>query len=196
MKQVLTGILLFFLGINSMVAQDRTLLNESKIESIGGFGGPIIQVSQIGDGAVASFGGGGGVVLNDFFIGGFGSGLGIERWQSDFEEYDVDLGYGGLWLGYSFLDDRAVHPYVSLQAAVGALDIGRDDFIDTTIDEFTVGVLLPEIGAEVNLTSWFKLSATIGYRWVSDFDRTDIIAPEDIRSAYLGINLRFGYFGG
>lgn len=175
-------------------AQDQTLLNRINIQSVGGFGGPILQVTQIGDQSAPTFGGGGGIVINNFFIGGFGGGTGTENWFANNEEYDIDIGYGGLWLGYSFLDDKLVHPYVSLQAAIGGLEIGRFG-TDNELSEEMIGLVSPELGAEINLTDWFKFSTTIGYRWVNDFDKNDIIASEDIRNFYLGFNFRFGYFG-
>ncbi|MEM1328550.1 MAG: hypothetical protein AAGI23_21520 [Bacteroidota bacterium] len=196
MKHAIGTCILSFLLTIGLFAQDRTLFNENDNLNVGGFGGPIFQISNIGDQTVAAVAGGGGVTLNDFFIGAFGGGVGVERWSSGLVDYDVDLGYGGLWLGYSLLDDKLVHPYVSLQAAVGNLDIGNHDLIDITVEEFTVGIVQPEIGAEINLTEWFKLSTTIGYRWINNFDQTDIITSEDIRSFYLGFSLRFGSFGG
>lgn len=196
MKSSILSLLLCVFIASIGQTQDRTIFNRSNIETIGGFGGPILQVARIGDRSAPAFGGGGGVVIDDFFIGGFGAGFGVEDWREGLIDQEVSIGYGGLWLGYSFLDEKLVHPYVSLQAAVGGLEISTGDIADLTLEEFTIGIINPEIGAEINITEWFKFSPTVGYRWINNFDKTDVITPEDIRNFYLGLNFRFGYFGG
>ncbi|MEM9888853.1 MAG: hypothetical protein AAF849_23365 [Bacteroidota bacterium] len=177
-------------------AQDKTVFGSSDIEVIGGFGAPILQFAAINGNTVAAVGGGGGVVLNNFFIGGFGTGTSSSNVLKDSERYDLDLGYGGIWLGYSFIDDRIVHPYISLQAAIGGVDIEDVGGEQEELSSETVGVLIPEVGIEVNITQWMRLIGTFGYRWISDLDNTLGVDAADFRSPSFGITFRFGYWGG
>ena len=193
MKSTIFSLVFLFLLVAAQ-AQDETLLGSSNIESIGGFGGPIFQVASINGSTTAVFGCGGGVVLNDFFIGGFGAGTELENTSIQSENYDLSLGYGGLWLGYSFADSRLLHPYASLQAAIGGVEVYAAG-ADNPISEETVGVLIPEAGLELNVADWFKVVGTVGYRWMSELDDETIIETEEFRNVSFGLTLRFGYFG-
>lgn len=193
-------ITLLFIGFccfaGTIFAQDKTVFGEADIEVVGGFGSPILQFSSIKDKTVAAVGGGGGVVINNFFVGGFGIGTGADNVLINEERYDVDLGYGGLWLGYSFLDDRVAHPYVSLQAAIGGVEVYETSRDFDPLSENTVGVLVPEVGVEINLTQWMRLVGTVGYRWVSPFDSAIDLESNDLSNVNFGITFRFGYWGG
>lgn len=176
-------------------AQDKTLFGATNLEAVGGFGGPIFQAASINGSTTSIFGGGGGIVLNDFFIGGFGAGTGLDNTSIQSENYDISLGYGGLWLGYSFMDSKILHPYISLQAAVGGVEINPAGVEDFPVSEETVGVILPEVGLELNVADWLKVVGTVGYRWMSELDDTTIIEADEFRNISFGLTLRFGFFG-
>ncbi|MEL6941469.1 MAG: hypothetical protein AAFO82_02280, partial [Bacteroidota bacterium] len=107
--------LLFFIGLflsaHTLLAQaDQTLFNRGRI---GGFGAPIFDyynISSEGDIDIAS-GGGGALILGDFFIGGYGVGdiSRIETLENGRAEFD--LAHGGLWLGFTPLQQSVVHPH-------------------------------------------------------------------------------------
>ncbi|MEM0995372.1 MAG: hypothetical protein AAF847_05095 [Bacteroidota bacterium] len=196
MKEIILTLIVFCLSIFTLSAQDKTVFGEADIEVVGGFGGPILQFSSIRGNTTASVGGGGGVVLNNLFIGGFGIGTSAENVMVNTEQYELGLGYGGLWLGYSFIDDKIVHPYLSLQAAIGGVDVDEIGADDKNLSSETVGVLLPEVGIEINITQWMRFVGTFGYRWISNLDNNLGVNAEDFRSTSFGITFRFGYWGG
>ena len=55
----------------ALQAQHETLFNNARV--VGGFGAPIIEMG-LGNDMSTAVGGGGGVVIDNFFIGGYGVG--------------------------------------------------------------------------------------------------------------------------
>ena len=185
------------LSIHFVQAQrDQTLFNNGG--RVGGFGAPIFDYYNIsGDGNIdVASGGGGALIISDFFIGGYGVGdinL-IETINNDRAEFD--LGHGGLWFGFTPLQRFVVHPYASMRLGWGASNISiRDDGRFTSYtDNFTV--FSPEVGLEVNVFRWFRISGTVGYQWFNGIDETS--NPDldlDLNSIRAGLTLRFGGFG-
>ena len=109
------------------------------------------------------------------------------------ESYDLDLGYGGLWLGYSILSKKASHPFVSVKFASGSVDINAISN-DRTITSNNIQVILPEVGVEFNFTSWMRLVTHIGYREVGGLGENSLISKNKVRGVTSGLTLRFGFF--
>ena len=82
----------------------------------------------------------------------------------DAGEYDIKFGHGGLWLGFAPKSDKLIHFYGSTKIGWGKARL-RQDKENVFTDR--VFVLTPEMGLEVNLTEWLKMSFTAGYRWVN-----------------------------
>jgi hypothetical protein len=55
-----------------MSAQQETLFGN--VDVWGGFGGPIFEISSIADESIVSVGGGGALIMDNFFFGGYGIG--------------------------------------------------------------------------------------------------------------------------
>ena len=68
MKKVLFTALLSIIGLTAF-AQHETLFGRARV--VGGFGGPIMEWG-LGNDLNTSVGGGGGVVIDNFFLGGYG----------------------------------------------------------------------------------------------------------------------------
>lgn len=192
MKQLLFSIAMTVclgLGVH---AQEQTLFGNARV--VGGFGGPIVEIG-LGNDLNTSVGGGGGLVINSFFLGGYGMGSFdfSTLVDEDAELEGLELGHGGIWLGFSVPSRKLVHFYGSARVGWGALDI---NFRDSNFDDLdNVFVMTPEVGLELNLTRWFRLAATAGYRFV-DGANTDLgYTNDDFSGAMAGITLRFGGFG-
>lgn len=186
---ILTAMLLTFGMVN---AQNETLFKHVRV--VGAFGAPITEYS-INNDFNTSVGGGGGIVLNSFFIGGYG--LASADFNRLYEEGDVDvldIGHGGLWLGGTFKPYKLLHVYGSARLGWGAMNIrlnGNTPYHD--LDKIFVAT--PEVGVELNVTGWFRVAGTVGYRSVSGADESNGYKNEDFSGPIGAVTLRFGWFG-
>ena len=85
-----------------LTAQEETLFGRS--HSVGFFVSPIIEYSSLNNEIRATSGGGLGLVVDNFFIGGYGlAAIDFDRLiDTNGDRLDVDLAHSGLWLGYVF----------------------------------------------------------------------------------------------
>lgn len=170
--------------------QTETLFG--KADSFGGFGGPMIEFSNINGTLVGDVGGGGALIINDFFFGGYGFGNDAASVEFEGQNYDIDFGQGGLWFGYVYKQNKLVHLYSSFKVGWGSADLkidGDKKFGDNLL------ALSPELGVEFNITDWFKLGITGGYRMVSGLEDLPVLTSDDFTGATGGITFRFGGFG-
>lgn len=153
-------------------------INTKESNTIGRFGSSIFLGSSMNNSFDVGIGGGGGIVINDFYVGVFGIGQTFQNSLVEVttEAQQVDIGYGGLWLGYSFYNDYKLHPFVSLRSGLGALSVHNDSQNMALMRENMV-VLTPEMGLEFNVSDNFKVASTVGYRWLSSFDERKL--PRD-----------------
>lgn len=158
------------------------------IRLTGGFGAPIYTYTHAPNTSGHGAGGGGGLVFNDLFIGGFGMGEAFDAPGTDYLQ--PSIGYGGLWLGYSIQSRRLFHGYTSLKIAGGAVNAKEHDFDDPD----AVFVAIPEAGIEWNVARWFRLSASIGYRFINGFEGLGTLDKNDLNAPVYALTLRFGWF--
>lgn len=175
-------------------AQHETLF--SNINNVGAFGGPLVEISSINGQVGADVGGGGALILNSFFIGGYGMGTNFPEATLNIDgqelKYEIDSGHGGLWFGYTPNTRKIIHPYGSLKIGWGKTELkGPDDTPDFSERTF---VMIPEAGVEVNVTDFFRIAVTGGYRWVNGINDLQGLENEDFSSALGAITFRFGGF--
>jgi len=179
-------------------AQHESLFED--VESFGAFGGPILEISSINGDLSADVGGGGAIILEECFIGGYGMGtdfpeitlnrnIGGELLEID---YDIHFGHGGLWLGYVQSIERKSHLYSSLKIGWGRVELLHNQY---GLPEDRVFVLTPSAGIELNMTSFFRVALTGGYRIVSGLSRIPELGNRDFSSPTGTITFRFGGFG-
>ncbi|MCB0644395.1 MAG: hypothetical protein KDC44_22275, partial [Phaeodactylibacter sp.] len=118
----------------SMFAQDETLFKNAEV--IGGFGGPIVEFSQINGEVGTDVGGGGALILNSFFIGGYGMGTTFPNINVDNKNYTIDFGHGGFWLGYAYKSPKLVHLYGSARLGWGGIQLEEDPSQDEKFAEY------------------------------------------------------------
>ncbi len=192
MKTIFTSLLCLLAF--AAFSQEETLFDD--LEIIGAFGGPLIDIGKINGEVGASVGGGGALVLNNIFIGGYGVG-------TDFPEYEITAGedkgfynirfrHGGLWLGYVPMQHKVVHFYGSAKIGWGKGRLRTDN--DTRFSD-RVFVMTPELGVDINVTSFLKISLTGGYRWVNGVTQLPGLDNADFSSPIGGITFRIGGFG-
>lgn len=191
------GLLLILMGFTfAAAAQTETLSGLSK-KGGGGFGGPILEMSNITGVTGVTVGGGGAAIIGEFFFGGFGQGSGDGEAVFNNERYDVSLGVGGFWLGYTPRSHKLIHPYTSLKIGWGGVNMDLEEDDDNSRDDFNSRITLiqPELGLELNITRWFRLAMTGGYRYVSGVNNLPgDLSNQDFRSVIGNLTFRFGGF--
>jgi len=185
--QFFTLCLLSFTG----TAQETLFGN---IDHIGGFGGPLIEISSINGETVADVGGGGALILDNFFFGGYGMGTDAPNINLDGQNLDIEFGHGGLWFGFVTPPQKLIHVYSSFRLGWGGTNL--NDGTGDKLYSDNVMVMTPELGVEINLTSWFRLGFTGGYRFVDGVNELPGGLNDDSFSSPFGaLTFRFGGFG-
>ncbi len=188
-----------------LYAQEQTLIGGT-IES-GGFGGPVVKFSQIDKNFAVLVGGYGGWLINhSFMIGGGGFGLAnnihgpreAQLYYGTGDNLRLQFGYGGLMLEYIGEHNSLVHYYVS--TLIGAGGVNYDyinglyspyfDNLDRTSACF---VLEPNVGAELNVTRFFRIGAGASYRLVKGSDLIGV-SDSDLSDLSLNLTFKFGKF--
>jgi hypothetical protein len=182
-----TVLLLSTLGLR---AQHETLFSEFDI--MGAFGGPILEIGRINGEIGADVGGGGALIVNNFFLGGYGMGTDYAQMTLQNQNYNIRFKHGGLWLGYTYRDYKLAHLYSSVKIGWGNAQLRRSGETDFSNRIF---VMTPEVGLELNLTSWFKLAFSGGYRWVNGVNTLPSLNNSDFSSPVGILTFRFGGFG-
>ncbi|NRA50240.1 MAG: hypothetical protein HRU12_14000 [Phaeodactylibacter sp.] len=186
------------LGTPLLHAQHEALFDD--LSSFGAFGGPILEFSSVNGQLTADVGGGGALILDEFFIGGYGMGTDYPEVRFDLDidgelvtiDADIDFSHGGLWFGYVKDIDKKIHLYSSLKVGWGRAELEADR-VDLPSDRLFV--LTPEIGIELNMTRFFRIGLTGGYRSVSGISRLPELENKDFSSPTMALTFRFGGFG-
>ncbi len=136
-------------------------------------------------------GGGFGFVIGDFFLGAYGLGTNGKR-RFHFED-EMEFGQGGFWAGFAFPQYKAVHGFASLKGGWGALNLEIDH--DDLFYEDAFFAWTPEAGLEVNVFRFFRVSGSVGYRFMKGLNSTPSVNLEPYEGLTASLNLRIGWFG-
>lgn len=160
-----------------------------KNTKVRGFIGPAIELTSVDGDFTGLMGLGGGVMLDNFFLGGCGFGL-TDNYQL---QQNVKFGYGGLLLGYTFMSNKTLHP--SISALMGMGSVSSPDYL---FEDDNVYVISPMVELEINFTRFLKVSIGGTYRFVGgisedgamteNYNNRDFSGPAGI------ISFRFGWF--
>lgn len=181
--------------ITGLIAQEeedefQTLFGEKSIR-ITGFGGPFMNFSMLDGKFSHLMGGGGGVLINDFFFGGYGLGLTNSIPFQD-TGYELGFGHGGFWLGYNFMANRMIHPVFHMRIGWGEISQRQSDGEKINPGD-NIFVFTPTLELELNVTQYFKLAVGGNYRFVTfveepDYSNKDFIYPG------VFLSFKFGWF--
>ncbi len=192
MKNLILFFALFLSSLTLFGQQQETLFGKSNV--VGAFGGPIVEYNFANNNTQVSVGGGGAVIIGDFFLGGYGMGTTNPSWIDNVDPFKVELGHGGFWIGGTFPSHKLVHFFSSAKIGWGAVNIRFYD--DNVRIDDNVFVLEPEAGVELNIFRWFRIAATANYRWVDGINPAITGVDRNYYNGF-GANLtfRFGGFG-
>ena len=70
--------------------------------------------TQIDGDITHMMGGGGGILLDEIYLGGYGIGstTKIQSKLSNYDNGEMEFGHGGFILGYTFMGKKAIHPSI------------------------------------------------------------------------------------
>lgn len=173
--------------------QHETVFGRAKV--VGGFGGPIFEWA-LGDNLTTSVGGGGGIVIDNFFFGGYGlASIDLEQLFAGDNIDELELAHGGFWLGLTIPTHKVVHIFASTRIGWGAVNIRLHDPFQTFENVDKIFAFTPELGIELNLTRWFRIAGSAGYRWVDGANENRGYTDDDFTNGIATLTLRFGWFG-
>lgn len=186
-------IVLFVFVAGSITAQDEaeTLL-QGDIDH-GGFGGPVVKFSQVYDNSAVLVGGRGGWIIDHVIsIGGGGYGV-VSRIETAPNQI-LEMGYGGFEMEFIVSSDRLIHATICILAGAGGTTVHADGFDpDEELEGDAFFVLEPAVNAELNITGFFRVTAGIGYRYVSGVEKFNL-SDSDIGGLAGSLTFKFGSF--
>ncbi|MEO1518583.1 MAG: hypothetical protein AAFV95_26440 [Bacteroidota bacterium] len=191
MKQVI--LLAFAIGfaIQIQAQQTQTLFNRARV--VGAFAAPIVEIGIDDDLRGNAAGGGAALIIDNFFIGGYGIGSSdLDDLFDDNDDLRLSIGHGGFWVGYAAPSHKLIHLYSSAKIGWGAVDI---EFDGSNVDaKDGIFVVTPELGLEVNVFRWFRIGTTLGYRFVDGISNENI-NKDQFQGLIGGLSFRIGGFG-
>jgi hypothetical protein len=182
----------------ALFAQNReyqTILDNKELR-ISGLGGPFMQFTSVAGEFGHMMGGGGAILLNDFYFGGYGLGLtnAIPDYVNDNTSDRLTLGHGGFWIGYSLFGERPVHVSISSLIGWGEFGIVQYDGNYPFIRD-KIFVLAPTVEVELNLTRYFRIGAGATYNIYSMVNENlHGYRGSDLSSPGGFLSFKFGWF--
>lgn len=185
----------FFLVIASALIHQGTAAKETLIDldnaRVGGFGGPLIKVSEVKGQQTLEIGGMGGASFttgkHSVIIGGAGIGLVNALDGADNEK--LDIGYGGVIFGYTHNPEALVHIDSHLLLGAGGVTAVNSDNATTDTGSFLIAELSTQL--ELNITEYIELGLGLSYRITSDPDTTGL-SNNDLNSPTAYLLFQFG----
>lgn len=170
----------------------------------GGFGAPVIKISDVAGEAGLWVGGRGGWIINvdeqnALSLGGGGYGLVTEHGipDSNFGDSGTDYyalnGYGGFELEYINRPHRLVHLTLSSLIGGGGLMIRDDDYDEQFDDPDPYFVVEPGANIELNVTEFMRITAGVGYMYTSGISRAGF-EDSDFSGITGSFTFKFGKF--
>ena len=204
----------------SLLAQNKNdrfhNFGSERKDQINGYIGPFMAFSNVEGYSAIDAGATGGVIINNkYFIGLYGQNLLTKVPRTDlatlnypdYTDGEVNMVHAGGVLGYIHKTKKPLNWGLSGSAGVGRIDISAKGPINeyyNRIYEDKIIILIPKIFLEANMTSWFKINVSAGYRLIGLMnavytDQSGETVPTFVQSDYmkpeLSLSLLFGGFG-
>lgn len=206
MKKVLLIAALF--ATTNLLAQDSTR-NETffrgDIKSTG-YGAMTTQYTRFDGKDALVIGLYGGWMINHRFMVGLGAyGLlnhpdGYNAAGETDHNNELQMGYGGLMLEYTFAGTKRIHASGSLLLGGGGVSNGNYTTRNygygsqwNAQDDSGFYVAQPSVNVEMNMTNWFRIAVGGGYRYVTG-SKMSGISDKDMSAPMANVTLKFGLF--
>lgn len=184
-------------------AAEKTLFENGDVE-YGGFSGPVVKFTTIHNKNAWLVGGRCGWIVNHTFIiggGGYGLATDIRASGEAHKIYpgkylEMEMAYGGMEFEYVCMSDRLLHFSLYSLIGVGNIGYGDESFSDEDMDfdkKDTVFVIEPALNGTLNITRWFRISAGLSYRMITDFQLAGV-DKNDVSGLSATMTFRFGKF--
>lgn len=195
--------LLFYFIPNLSYAQQTEILFDGDVTH-GGFGGPVVQIGNVAGSGAVWVGGRGGWIINlseqhTISLGGGGFGLATNHLAPDPQIGDPDIdyyafsGYGGFIFEYTNRSYKLAHFTISSLTGAGAIGLRESNYENFEDEVDTYFVFEPAVHAELNVTTFFRISAGLGYRFTSGIDSFGF-SDSDFSGFNAIITFKFGGF--
>lgn len=170
MKYLLVLLLVVVLA-HPVLAQDETLFS-GDLEN-GGYGGPLVQVTEInGETGVLVGGQGGWIINHQLVIGGKGYGLANTINVEGADDMKLEFGAGGFMLEYIMNPSKLVHFSVHSMIGAGGVryvdkDYDRHHDYDSDSSDDAFFIAEPGFSLVLNVTDFMRIGAGATYRYIS-----------------------------
>ncbi len=189
MKKALPSVIALFFALSLFAQEKETVFDYSGLTLTGVWGGPLFNMSTVGEDGHLFRGGLIGLEFNKKIYISYADYYINEKAKLDaFPNQSIDITYKGLQLGYAFIPDKRIHPKISLLAAGGKVELDDEEANN-------VFVLQPSGGVEINLFKWCKVDVMGGYRLIKGIDTVGL-SDTDVSAPFGEIKLKFGFSWG
>ncbi len=184
-----------FPGSGALSAQETLIEGDFRH---GGFGAPVVKFTEIDSRFGVLVGGRGGWIINGSVVIG-GGGYGLAN-VANFEHLmngagdpgELEMGYGGLELGYVHRPDKVVHVSLGLLIGAGGLTWNPDGRSGAGADD-AFFVAEPELAVVLNATTFLRAALGVSYRLTRDVELFDL-RDADLSGFAAVVALKFGSF--
>lgn len=170
----------------------HVILETTPKNKVYAFGGAIAEIAVDPHAGIA-VGGLGGVAVGDFMFGGFGMTAYYNRVNLEKFSYDKSISYGGLFTAYTLFAEEEAHLFANIRLGQGKVHLKSQENTGLDISD-NIYVLNPEVGMEVNVSSWAKFIISASFRWVNGVDQGLGMTNADFENYAVGMTFRFGKF--
>jgi len=183
------------LGGGALSAQDTLLEGDLRH---GGFGAPVVKLTEVDGRFGVLVGGRGGWILNESVVIG-GGGYGLAN-VANFEHVrngagdpgGLQMGYGGVEVGYVHRPDELVHASLGLLIGAGGLVWDPDGPSGGRADD-AFFIAEPEVDVVLNATRFLRVAVGVSYR-LTEGAELFTVRSADLSGLAAVVSLNFGSF--
>jgi len=186
--------LIFFLV--AFVTYSSLSLAQETNNNTSGYGGPLIQATNINNDWGLIIGGKGGGVFNERFVfGGVGQGLvsSMDISTADTSpSLSFEYGAGGVYFEYLFKSESFVGVSIPLNIMAGGVSV-NDSETDEEVESTGIFIIEPGVNFEFKASDYFNPTLSISYRQTmgSSLER---LSNQDLSGISIGLIFKFGNY--